>query len=67
MFNLPIAFDESHLAVSELYEFILSSTKIIDSASHWTLLLFKEALLIRRNKPTLNHGIKASKELVLFS
>jgi hypothetical protein len=30
---------------------------------HWSLLLFKEALAIRRLKPELNHGTKASKEL----
>jgi hypothetical protein len=34
---------------------------------HWSLLLFKEALAIRRLKPELNHGTKASKELVIFN
>ena len=49
-------------------EFILNNSKIIDkSADHWSLLLFKESLAVRRFKPELNHGTKASKELVIFN
>ena len=33
---------------------------------HWSVLLFKEALAIQRQKPELNHGIKASPELIVF-
>ena len=47
-----------------LSEFIFTNSKIIDRSDHWSLLLFKEALAIRRLKPELNHGTKASKELV---
>jgi hypothetical protein len=34
----------------------------IDRSDHWSLLLFKEALAIRRLKPELNH-----EELVIFN
>ena len=64
MVNLPCAVEEYEPI--QLYEFIMSNTKIIDKDKHWSLLLFKEALAIRRNDPALNHGLKASKELVLF-
>jgi DNA-directed RNA polymerase subunit M/transcription elongation factor TFIIS len=50
-----------------LSELIFTNSKIIDRSGHWSLLLFKEALAIRRLKPELNHGTKASKELVIFS
>jgi hypothetical protein len=33
----------------------------------YSLLLVKEALAIRRLKPELNHGTKASKELIIFN
>jgi hypothetical protein len=46
-----------------LSELIFTNSKIIDRSDHWSLLLFMEALAIRRLKPELNHGTKASKEL----
>ena len=49
-----------------LPEFIFNNSKIIDRSDHWSLLLFKEALAIRRFKPELNHGTKASKDLIIF-
>ena len=51
----------------QLDDFILNNTVIIDKARHWSLLLFKEALAIRRQKPDLNHGVKASLELSVFN
>ncbi len=50
-----------------LPEFLFNNCKIIDRTDHWSLLLFKESLAIRRLKPNLNHGIKASKELIIFN
>ncbi|XP_066932169.1 uncharacterized protein [Clytia hemisphaerica] len=44
-----------------------NNTKIIDSASNWNILLIKEALYIKRKSPILNHGLKASRDLYLFS
>ena len=49
-----------------LPQIIFNNCKILDKAKHWTLLLFKEALSFHREKPLLNHGTKASKELVIF-
>ena len=57
------------------YEFELRSsrvnlvqmnTRIIDHHKNWNVLLFKEAMKIKEIKPTLNTGLKASKELQLF-
>ena len=50
-----------------LPEFIFNNSKIIDRSDHWSLLLFKEALAIRRFKPELNHGTKAFKDLIIFN
>ena len=40
--------------------------KILDSDSNWNRLLYKEALCIERNDPSLNRGLKASRQLKLF-
>ena len=45
---------------------IRNNTIILDKATNWNVLLFKEALYIKRQKPSLNCGLKASKELQLF-
>jgi hypothetical protein len=42
-----------------------TNCKIIDSSDQWSLL-FKESLAVHRQKPDLNHGAKASKELLIF-
>ena len=44
---------------------IRDNTKIIDTGDTYTLEL-REAFCIKQKKPTLNHGLKASKELQLF-
>ena len=49
-----------------LPQIIFNNCKILDKAKHWTPLLFKEALSIHHEKPLLNHGTKALKELVIF-
>ena len=51
----------------ELVDLVLNNTKIIDSANNWNLLLYKEALHIKRRECALNKGLKASKEWQLFS
>ena len=45
---------------------IISNTIALEKADNWSKLLFKEALLIKSHKPSLNAGLKASKELQLF-
>ena len=46
---------------------VYNNTKIIDSSENWVELCFLESLHIKWKKPKLNCGIKAIKELVLFS
>ncbi len=48
-------------------EHVFHNTEIIDKSNHWSLLLYQESLAIQRRKPELNHGIKASKELIIFN
>ena len=55
--------DEHNTEQYDFTSFLLNNSYIIDRAQHWSNLLFKEALAIRRQKPELNHGIKASREL----
>ena len=45
---------------------VKENLSIIDRARRWDILLFKEALHIKQKNPTLNNGLKASKELKLF-
>ena len=42
------------------------NTRIIDRHKNWNIFLFKEAVKIKEEKPTLSTGLKASKELQLF-
>ena len=42
------------------------NTQIIDRNKNWNILFFKEAIKIKEIKPSLNIGLKASKELQLF-
>ena len=55
------------LDIFPLESLILDNCVIIDKSKHWSLLLFKESLHIQRQKPELNHGSKASKELCIFN
>ena len=48
----------------ELTELMLNRTKVIDSSNNSNLLLCKEAVHIKRRKPQLNNGLKASRELL---
>ena len=46
---------------------VYDNTKIIDHSQNWIELCFLESLHIKWKKPKLNCGIKATKDLVLFS
>ena len=64
---LKLNIDESDTKEQfDLTLFLLHNSIIPDKAKHWSVLLFKEALAIHRQKPELNHGIKASRELAVF-
>ena len=51
---------------SILINLVQMNTQIIDRHKDWNILLFKEAIKIKEVKPSLNIGLKASKELQLF-
>ena len=64
---LKLSIDESDTNErSDLIYFLLHNSTILDKAKHWSDLLSKKALAIHRHKPELNHGIKASPELIVF-
>ena len=44
---------------------IRNNTAVIDKANNWNFLLFKEAHMIKTHRPSLNCGLKASKDLQL--
>ena len=50
-----------------LTDLIFTNTKIIDNSKHWSPILFQESIAINRLKPSLNHGTKASKALLIFN
>ena len=45
---------------------VQTNTIFIERHKNWNVLLIKEAIKIKEIKPTLNSGLKASKELQLF-
>jgi hypothetical protein len=49
-----------------LFPKFLNNSSIVDKAKHWSVLLFKDDLAIRRQEPELNHGIEASRPLSLL-
>ena len=58
--------DSNDTINTNMTQLIFNNCKIIDKSDHWSLLLYKKSLAIRRRKPSLNHGAKASKELIIF-
>ena len=54
--------DHRHININ----IVKNNVWIIDSHSNWKVLLYKEAIKIKKLKPLLNIGLKASKELNLF-
>ena len=63
---MEISPDSNNTINTHLIELIFRNCKIIDRSDQWSLLLLKESLAMRRRKPDLNHGAKASKELLIF-
>ena len=45
---------------------INNNTTILDKAHNWNALLFKETLMIKQHKSSLNSALKATKDLQLF-
>ena len=65
MLELSPCDEDSNIKFS-LTDLIFTNTKIFDKSKHWSLMLFQESIAINRLKPSLNHGNKASKVLVIF-
>ena len=63
--DLPLPSDN----LSPIEILVLNNYKILHStkSNNYNILAFLEALLIKHNKPFLNTGLKASKELHLFT
>ena len=63
--DLPLRSDN----LSPIEILVLNNYKILHStnSNNYNILAFLEALLIKHNKPFLNTGFKASKELQLFT
>ena len=73
LYNLPDMFTNENTSSTTVInkEFfaqtVRDNTNIIDRDANWNLLLYKEACHIKRLSPFLNNGLKASRELRLFS
>ena len=73
LYNLPDIFTNDNISSTTVInkEFfaqtVRDNTNIIDHDDNWNLLLYKEAYHIKRLTPFLNNGLKASRELRLFS
>ena len=46
---------------------VQNNTTVLDYDDNWNLLLYKEDFHIKRQSPSLNNGLKSSRELCLFS
>ena len=72
LYNLPDIFINENnppfaaLNKEFLTQTVRGNTQIIDRDDNWNLLLYKEAYHIKRSEPSLNVGLKASRELCLF-
>ena len=69
LFALPQLFNDSDNIsyAGHLLNAVLDNCEIIDSNNNWSQLCFLEAYYIKKYRPFINKGLKASKELQLFS
>ena len=69
--NKMLLFDQKPLNKKEQKEYFMNTIsnniKIIDSSEKWNILLIKEAIYIKKHCPILNNGLKASRDLYLFT
>ena len=56
------SFKSNQFNVSQIRDNII----IFDRGNNWNVLLLKEALIIKKHRPSSNFSLKASKELQLF-
>ena len=58
-------YDEDSNTKCSLTDLIFTNTKIIDKSKLRFLILCQESIAINRSKPSLNHGTKASRDLLM--
>ncbi|XP_066914554.1 uncharacterized protein [Clytia hemisphaerica] len=68
MYNLAQLFGESQGInhKEHILKAVLNNCKILDSNDNWSQLAFLEEFYIKKLRPKINDGLKASKELQLF-
>ena len=71
LYALPSLYNESDAneisLTSHILRAVLQNHEILDFNHNWLQLLFLEAYYIKKHDPVINHGLKASKELLLFN
>ena len=67
----PLLFSEDEhediSLTSHIFNAVLQNHELLDSNRHWSQLAFIEAYYIKNHDPIINHGLKASKELLLLN
>ena len=58
----PVSYDKEYFT-----DVVRDNTTVLDCDNNWNLLLYKEAYFIKRLAPSLNNGLKSSRDLCLFS
>ena len=71
-FNLPDTLNNiTAPTISSNKDYVINvvqnNTTVLDFDDNWNLLLYKDAFHIKRQSPSLNNGLKSSRELYLFS
>ena len=52
--------------VAHISEAVINNSKVVRTSRDWLELCYLETFMIKKRRPTINHGIKAAKELLLF-
>ena len=71
LYALPSLYNESDpneiSLTSHILSAILQNHEIFDFNHNWSHILFLEAYYNKKHDPVINHGVKASKELLFFN
>ena len=71
LYSLSLLFSEDEhediSLTSHIFNAALQNHEMLDSNRHWSQLAFMEAYYIKNHDPIINHGLKASKELLLLN
>ena len=60
--------DENNIFLtSHIFNDVLQNHEILDSNCNWSQAAFLQMYYIKNHDPIINHGLKASKELLLFN